>query len=689
MLKIALTRVMVVKEPSMSKFLKFGIIVLAGLCLALLALILIGVPLDSSLAENVETEVASESAPSSNEDLIQALQDALELATGKWTVFDYIIDHIQVEDDGQVALVWLAAVEIESGEPLGREPELALAELQADGTWVIHLEDSEPFDDKFRNFQYAEKSMVGDLIDESQAQPKSSRVFGGYYLPWAAGLEKRLTWSVAHTSCTPTYYCTHAFDFADGTMFPMVASKGGTVYHWKDTCANGNSSCTNSITLEDRSTTPWTYQIYLHIAQGSVPNNLKKVGAPVLQGQYIADVDDTGYSSGHHVHFMVVAENTRYMSWNGYVWGVAEDITFRDVDINWDSATQGGRPRLKYEADSYGGQGRTYYISGNQPAHPPTGGLTAPATKTHITNRQFTVTGWGQDDISVTKYEILAKYETDWVTIKEVSGGTSFSTTVDLCETDIPDGPFKLALRVWDYEGNPSSVRTERKLIKDVECGASGTDPQVTLQKRGEKLVLPGSGFVGADVTKGSTNSAITVVEFWFHGPSWTNNNWVYLGKDQNGSNGWQAPISTSNWPEGSNYTILAVATDSAGNQDVDVVFNAIVDKTPPSLIIDSVSSPVRDDQVTLRWTASDSLAGLDYFVLRQKLNSNDYVILNSAIPMGTRTYTVPVEGDSIMIFELIAYDQSGNAASQKTSLYTLGYEFPFNFVFPFFLNQE
>jgi len=162
----------------MSKFLKFGIIVLAGLCLALLALILIGVPLDSSLAENVETEVASESAPSSNEDLIQALQDALELATGKWTVFDYIIDHIQVEDDGQVALVWLAAVEIESGEPLGREPELALAELQADGTWVIHLEDSEPFDDKFRNFQYAEKRMVGDLIDESQAQPKSSRVFG-------------------------------------------------------------------------------------------------------------------------------------------------------------------------------------------------------------------------------------------------------------------------------------------------------------------------------------------------------------------------------------------------------------------------------------------------------------------------------------------------------------------------------
>lgn len=673
----------------MSKSLKFGIFLLAALCVALLVLVLVGVPLGQGMAETANPAMETPGDPEFNEDLIQAVEEALESATGKWAIFDFRIDHIQVQDDGQLALVWLAAVDLESGKLLGREPELALAELKLDGGWQVHLEDSENFDDKFRDFQYAEKSQAGDILDESQAQPKSGRVFGGYYLPWAAGLEKRLTWSVGHTSCTPTYYCTHAFDFADGTMFPLVAAKGGTVFHWKDTCSNGDTYCTNSITLQDRSTTPWTYQIYIHIAKDSIPEQLKTVGTPVLQGQYIADVDDTGYSSGHHVHFMVVAENTRYLSGNGYVWGVAEDITYKDVEINWDPVSQGGRPRLAYEAETYGGEGRTYYISGNEPANPPTGGLTAPSNRTLLTDPLMQVSGWGEDDTSVTKYEVMAKYDTDWVLIDEVDGGDTFSTTVDLCETDIPDGAFKLGLRIWDYEGNLSGIKTVRKLVKDVTCGVAGTDPVVTLQNFGGRVVLPLSGLVSADVSSGSTGSEIASVDFWFHGNNWQNHHWVFLGQDQNGSNGWQAPITTVNWPQAGNYTLLAVATDIAGNQAADVVFNAIVDQTPPLIQLSPVSSPVSGNQVVLEWTASDSLGGLNYFVLRQKLNDQDYLILEGAIPGDKRSIAIPVQPGNVMVFELIAYDRSGNSASHKTSLYTIGYEFPFEGVMPIFSEQE
>jgi hypothetical protein len=49
------------------------------------------------------------------------------------------------------------------------------------------------------------------------------------------------------------------------------------------------------------------------------------------------------------------------------------DITFRDVDINWDAGTQGGRPRLASEAAWYGGTGRPYFTSGytyKPPSHP-------------------------------------------------------------------------------------------------------------------------------------------------------------------------------------------------------------------------------------------------------------------------------------------------------------------------------
>jgi len=371
-------RALAVEKVEMSKTLKFGIFLLIFLCVILGVILM----MDSFVEEGVTGTAINTETPNTEiqgeEDLVEAVNAALENSSGRWQQFSYKIDHIQVQDDGQMAVVWLAAVDPESDEFLGREPELALAVINSQGDWEVLLEDDQNFNESFKSFQYAGKNILdGDMVTGDQEPlPKSTKVYGGYYLPWAAGLEKRLTWSVGHTSCYPIYYCTHAFDFADGTMFPMVAAKGGTVFHWRDTCANFDSTCTNSITIQDKSTTPWTYQIYLHIAHDSVPDSLKKVGTPVTQGQYIANVDDTGYSSGHHVHFMVVTEDTRYFSYSMQsVWGVAEDITFRDVDINWDPITQGGRPRLEYEAATYGGEGRTYYVSGNKPANPPTGGF--------------------------------------------------------------------------------------------------------------------------------------------------------------------------------------------------------------------------------------------------------------------------------------------------------------------------
>ena len=672
----------------MSKTLKSGIVLLILLCALLLVITLIGVPLQDKADPSPNPTEDQPVSDAGDPDLVPAVEAALSSADDIWAVFDYQVDSIQIQDDGQMALVWLVPVDPETGETIAREPELALAKLDDDGSWQVLLETDSKFSEMFNAFQYSEKNVQGDLFAEADALEKASQVFGGYYLPWAAGLEKRLTWSVAHSSCYADY-CYYAFDFADGTMFPLVAAKGGTVYHWKDTCANNTSTCTNSITIQDRSTTPWTYQIYLHIAQGSVPSKLKTVGAPVMQGQYIADVDDTGYSTGHHVHFMVVTENTKYLSGSGYIFGRAVDITFRDVDINWDSATQGGRPRLQYEADIYGGQGRTYYVSGNQPANPPTGGLNAPAAKTYATGTSMAVSGWGKDDVSVRKYEILAKYADAWVTIKEVAGGNSFSTTVNMCETTIPDGPFQLALRVWDYEGNPSGILSARKLIKNVECGTVGSDPKVNLVLDEGVLALPQSGFVSAAVTKGSSGSAISMVEFWFHGQNWSKDNWVYLGKDTNGSNGWQAPIFTSGMVEGSTYTLVAVATDSAGRQGADANFAAIVDHTDPSVTFNPISSPFSGDSVTFQWTGSDALSGVAYYDLGIYWDSGGYQVLESAVSRTVNSYQVSVSPAQILIFEVRAYDKSGNQTVSRKSVYTDGYVFPFGYIMPAFFSGE
>jgi len=675
----------------MNKSLKFGIILLISLCVILLLIMSLENPL-RNIVIGRSNQITDETQTPIDEDteLVRAVEKALAQPKGRWAEFTYKIDHIQVQDGGQMAIVWLAPVDPETGTFLGREPELALAERDQQGNWQVLLEGEENFNEKFLSCQDAEKNIEGDLIPDDQTKSVSGQVLGGYYLPWAAGLEKRLTWSVGHTSCYPIYYCTHAFDFADGTMFPIVASKGGTVFHWYDGCTNGDPNCSNSITLLDRSTTPWTYQIYLHIAYDSVPDWLKEVGTPVMQGQYIANVDDTGYSTGHHVHFMVVSENTRYFSYSlNSIWGVAEDITFRDVDINWDAATQGGRPRLAYEAATYGGVGRTYYISGNQPANPPTGGLTAPQTKTVVKTTDLTVKGWGKDDVAVTKFEFLAFVGDEWITVGEAPGGESFSASVDLCASDLPDGPFYLALRVWDYEGNPSTIRSMRKLIKDVECGQEGSDPRVTLTLKDDVLALPQAGLINATAVPGKDGHAVQSVEFWLHGLDWQRNKWVYLGKDTNPLNGWQAHITTRKMRESDKYTLVAVATDAEGNQDADINLHVIVDHTDPWVNMTQIPSPYSGRTIRFRWTGGDQLSGLDHYSVGMYVNGGNYQLLANYLPKSVSSYPITIKKGEIVRFEVTAYDQSGNNFTNSMSVYREGYEFPYNYIFPVFYSDE
>ncbi|MDT8382117.1 MAG: peptidoglycan DD-metalloendopeptidase family protein [Brevefilum sp.] len=669
----------------MSKTLKFGIVLLVILCVVLGAVLLIDIPKnDPALSQAINTETppsGDQEAPPPDLEVGKDLEAAIELAlansTGRWKESTYKIDHIQLQDDGKMAIVWLAPIDPETGEFLGREPELAVAEQNELGEWRIFLEDEPSFEAAFKTFQYAEKSLLnGDILSgEQEALPKSGTVYGGYYLPWAKSLEKRLTWSVGHSSCYPIYYCTHAFDFADGTMFPLVAAKGGSVFHWRDTCANGDSTCTNSITIQDKSTTPWTYQIYLHIAQGSVPTGLKKVGTPVTQGQYIANVDDTGYSSGHHVHFMVVTEDTRYFSYSMQsYWGVAEDITFRDVDINWDPVTRGGRPRLAYEAATYGGVGRTYYVSGNAPANPPTGGLTTPAANTYLTNQTLTVTGWGRDDVAVTKVEVLADYNGSWVTIGEGPGGTSFTTNVDFCNTNVPDGYFDIAIRLWDYEGNPSSILGRREVFKNVNCSKN---PDITFTSR----YLPEEGTVSVSATPGSSDSPISSVEFWFLGQNLFADDRVYLGKDTYTQDFWRVPISTTNWAEANNYIIFALATDSSGNKGGGIIFIGVVDRTPPWLEINPVTSPIMTDAVNITWSGGDNMSGIDHYSLSVKVNDGDFQVRAGNLPASTTSYRLNVLPNQLIVVSITAYDKSGNEFSQYSVMYSEGYKFPYQYI--------
>ncbi len=408
---------------------------------------------------------------------VDAAIELLKANDPGFLLYNVKIDNVVYSEDGKTAMVWLAAIDPETGEILAREPEVAVTERNPEGQkgtsdeWAVTL----PFED---GYSEKVKSLPEGILGQDFQQrfqtkypePKVAATFGGYYLPWAGGVTKRLTWSISHTSCSGKD-CYYAFDFADGTMFPLLAAKGGTVFATQYSCNNGSTGCTNYIILKDNSTTPTSYQIYYHLAKDSIPTALRKSGAIVQQGQFIGNVDDTGASTAHHLHFMVHTNSYGY-------WGKSVDITFKDVSINYDKTTKGGRPRTLAEAKKYGGEGQTSYKSGNKTTGLPSGSITSPAQGAVINTQTLTVTGKGTDDLGVTKVQLLGYFNNAWQEIGSPATTADFTINVDMCASgkSIPDGPVSLALKLWDKEGNQTTGLVGlRGVVKNFRCSAVTT----------------------------------------------------------------------------------------------------------------------------------------------------------------------------------------------------------------------
>jgi len=407
-------------------------------------------------------------------------------------LFEPVLDTAFISPDGKTGVLWLALKD-STGRILATEPGVVFALRQADGWQIVFSSDKEweqikaslPAEFLPADFQPAPNNTPENAPDQAD-----TNYLSGYYLPYVAGTSHRLEGSILHfhdypplgyPSCNITY-CRYVYDFTDVGHFPLVASKAGVVVDSWDGCFDGNTSCTNYIILQD--TVGGAYQIYLHLAYNTIPNYLTN-GTFVDRGKYIGDTDDTGYSTSEHVHFMIVT------SWwygaGGYPWGASVDMRFVDVTLN------GGIPRTCYEVTNlpiYDGATQCignpsvpfsplndWFVSGNVGASPPSGNLTRPAAGAVVapgTNPLMDVTAQTSDDVRVVKAVLIVKAFGKWREVgprvtTPISPGV-FDWDVNICSAGDLNGPVEVALKLWDYEGNVTTMLSPRTITVDDAC---------------------------------------------------------------------------------------------------------------------------------------------------------------------------------------------------------------------------
>lgn len=119
---------------------------------------------------------------------------------------------------------------------------------------------------------------------------------------------------------------------------------------------------------------------------------------------------------------------------------------------------------------------------------------------------------------------------------------------------------------------------------------------------------------VTVDVSSVDQESGVNRVEFLWHDADWENSDWVWLGADQDGRDGWSFPFDTSAQTEQRGSSFYIWAFDWVGNWTGASSWNLGIDRTPPTTVMGINpmygDAPFRDFWVNW-WGSWDNLAGI------------------------------------------------------------------------------
>lgn len=166
-------------------------------------------------------------------------------------------------------------------------------------------------------------------------------------------------------------------------------------------------------------------------------------------------------------------------------------------------------------------------------------------------------------------------------------------------------------------------------------------------------------------VTATDNESGINRVEFLWHDADWQNSDWIWLGADNDGRDGWSWDFDTSSLPDQQGGAFYIWAFDWVGNWTGAGTWNLGIDRTAPTA--STYVSPMYGDapfqDFHVWWNGDDNLSGIAGYDVQYRDGVNG--VWTNLLTGTTDTYYRFVgQNGHTYYFRSRAYDHTGNVGS-------------------------
>jgi hypothetical protein len=183
-------------------------------------------------------------------------------------------------------------------------------------------------------------------------------------------------------------------------------------------------------------------------------------------------------------------------------------------------------------------------------------------------------------------------------------------------------GTYYLRVSPWDHPmAGGANFFYSLRAFTDV------TQPTVSLTFPQNGATLPNSQInLTVNAADEVDGSGIHRAVFFWHSPDWDNGQWIKVGEDTNGTDGWSIPFDVTKQPNGTGAAVYVQVSDGAGNTGSTGAWTLKTDNTqapPPVPVSQLLALPTTTNinAILLQWSATSSGAGITTFEIQYQQN--------------------------------------------------------------------